>query len=196
MAKRIIDYQKFLRTLNRDIARDAEAHVRPRIRDISRTLAHFLKAELVAEQPGIVLSALTVPHYWAHIVHRGRGPSRPSAASVLVWFRNPADDPRYPGGRYPQRLSEVRRLTKDEWDYWREQNRIAQEAGRPEPMIVARYSKGVEAKPFFSNKPPNGGMVGFPDRAIGLANQASRDFIHKAIGKRMNWEVKTDFKIS
>lgn len=183
-ARTPVDYQKFLRILTADIARDAENFARPKIHDISKTLAHFLSIELRDEKPGLVIAALTVPHFWAWSVHKGRGPVRPDKKRVLVWFRNPRDDPRYPGGVYPQRLSQRRELTKDQWDFWQLQNRLAQKNGQPEPMIVATYSKEVTpGKPFFSNRGPDGGMQGFPARATDMANAAARDFILKTIGK-------------
>lgn len=179
-------HQDFLRSLAQDITRDAYQYAHPNVRKVSNTLAQFMKMEMVSEREGLIVSALSVPHYWAGILHFGRGPVSPQAASVLVWFRNPRDDPRYPGGVYPQRKSQIRKLTKGQWDFWVAQNRLARANNLPEPMIVRRWSGGTKPRPFFSNHPPDGGMAGFPKRAFGLAAAAARQHILETIGDNLH----------
>jgi hypothetical protein len=57
---------------------------------------------------------LSVPHYWAQWFHDGRGPIHARAGHKLVYYKNPAEDPRIQGG-HPVRLSQVRKLTRAEF---------------------------------------------------------------------------------
>lgn len=75
----------------------------------SRTLRQALKVERTPTG-----FTLVVPHYWAQFFHDGRGPVNARPGHKLVFYKNPADDPRISGG-YPVRLSDVRRLTKAEF---------------------------------------------------------------------------------
>lgn len=75
----------------------------------SRTLRQALRVERTPA--GFVLH---VPHYWAQWFHNGRGVVHAAPGKKLVFYKNPADDPRIAGG-YPVRLRDVRRLTKSEF---------------------------------------------------------------------------------
>jgi hypothetical protein len=75
----------------------------------SRTLRQALRVETGPR--GFVLR---VPHYWAPFFHNGRGVVQAQPGKKLVFYKNPADDPRISGG-YPVRLSDVRRLSKTEF---------------------------------------------------------------------------------
>lgn len=75
----------------------------------SKTLRQALR--VLKTDDGFVLN---VPHYWAQWFHDGRGPVTARPGKKLVFYKNPADDPRIQGG-YPVRLSDVRRLTKTEF---------------------------------------------------------------------------------
>lgn len=75
----------------------------------SRTLRQALR--LVRTDDGFTLS---VPHYWAQWFNGGRGPVNARPGHKLVFYKNPGDDPRISGG-YPVRLSDVRKLTKEEF---------------------------------------------------------------------------------
>ena len=75
----------------------------------SRTLRQALKIERT--DTGFVLS---VPHYWAAFFHDGRGTVNARPGHKLVFYKNPAEDPRIAGG-YPVRLSDVRKLTRAEF---------------------------------------------------------------------------------
>lgn len=136
---------------------------------------------------------LWVPHYWAIYVHSGRGEAGPVSSTYLVWFRNPKDDPRYPGGRYPIRREDVRRLTKEQFKEWAAKNReiirdYKKRTGKTKletndyesmrlPMVVAKTSPRTpgghmmgskfdydKGVPFFSNTDAQG-MAGFRDLA-------------------------------
>lgn len=75
----------------------------------SKTLREALR--VIPTENGFTLN---VPHYWAQWFHDGRGPVTARPGHKLVFYKNPADDPRIQGG-YPVRLSQVRRLTKAEF---------------------------------------------------------------------------------
>ena len=75
----------------------------------SRTLRAALTATVTPD--GLRIS---VPHYWAPFFEQGRGNVSARPGHKLVFYRNPADDPRITGG-YPIRRSDVRRLTKAEF---------------------------------------------------------------------------------
>lgn len=75
----------------------------------SKTLRAAIR--VVPQEDGFVLN---VPHYWAVFYHDGRGPVVAAPGKKLVYYKNPADDPRIAGG-YPVRLSQVRRLSKAEF---------------------------------------------------------------------------------
>ena len=67
-----------------------------------------LRAGLITIEEAKGRGKLHVPHYWALYIHDGRGPAPGGGAGdkILVWFKDPANDPRYPGGIYPVRLSD------------------------------------------------------------------------------------------
>lgn len=139
-----------------------------------------LRNRLFVQQITATQYALIVPQFWATYIHDGRGPVTPKTASLLIWFRNPKDDPRLLNGRTPDRLSQTRRMTKGEFKKWSRINRqIIQNYKKSTgkrvltqsdieslklPMIVAKQSpRGggfVPGYPFFSND-PGGGMFGF-----------------------------------
>ena len=75
----------------------------------SRTLRAALR--VIRTDDGFVLN---VPHYWAQFFHDGRGVVNARPGHKLVFYKNPAEDPRLAGG-YPVRLSDVRKLTRDEF---------------------------------------------------------------------------------
>ncbi len=75
----------------------------------SRTLRQALR--VLKTEDGFVLN---VPHYWAQFFHDGRGVVNARPGHKLVYYKNPAEDPRIAGG-YPVRLSDVRKLTRTEF---------------------------------------------------------------------------------
>lgn len=124
---------EFARRVTRNVAQEAFRRVRSAIQ--SDTLRQALR--LQAGRRGGQMW-LGVPHYWAVFYHDGRRGFGPKRSQVLVWFKNPADDPRYSGG-YPVRRSQIRRLNSAQ--FYR-----ALRAGK---LIVARRVGPARAQPFF-----------------------------------------------
>lgn len=189
-----IDHQVFLRRLAEVLVADAYDKAMPAVQDASFTLARYLTAEVEEDRPGMIVAALSVPHFWAKFLHDGRGPVRPQSASFLVWFRNVLDDPRLRGGRYPQRNSQVRHLTKQQWQFWLNENRLARARRVPEPMIVTKYSGPVTGKPFFSNE-PDGGMYGFPNEANAKALRLTREHIQESLKRVMALKLSSNISV-
>ncbi len=163
-----------------------------------------LRAGLIAEEMTSSTGRLHVPHYWAQWVHDGRGPAPGStgSTSILVWFRNPKDDPRYPGGIYPVRKSQIRHLSRGEFKKWsrinqRIINRYRNSTGKSAltasdyramdlPMIIAKNSPGdrgfVTGVPFFDNG-PGGGMHGFRERANAIGARITSRYVTEQLRK-------------
>lgn len=92
---------------------------------------------------------LFIPHYWAIWYHDGRGRVSPVNARKLVFFDNKNNDPRIRGGRFPETLAQVRRLTREQY---REGLRINQERARrgQRPfMFVVDSVRKSRPRPFF-----------------------------------------------
>lgn len=137
--------------------------------------------------PALRLARLEIPHYWAVYVHDGRGPFGARRARFLVWFRNPNNDPRLSGGLQPERYSQVRRLTKQQFQFWLNENRRAFDRGTIPPMIVLRDPNfrplrhpGNPPTHFFENF-VGGGMHGFVD----VANSIGSVMVKTAINERL-----------
>lgn len=112
-----------------------------------------LRKALTASSLGRGRAVARVPHYWAPFYHDGRGPaprkSRPGR--WMVWFKDPGDDPRW-GPGLPVLRSEVRKLTREEFQAGLEENR-RRGPGNPF-MIVAKVSPfppktRAKSNPFF-----------------------------------------------
>lgn len=167
-----------------------------------------LKAALQIKKIDNTAGYLWVPHYWAIYVHNGRGDAGPVSSTYLVWFRNPQDDPRYPGGKYPVKRSDIKRLTKEQFQEWASRNReiirdYKKRTGKTRldssdyesmrlPMIVAKRSPRTlgghmagrrfdydKGVPFFDNNDVRG-MAGFRE----LANAKGAAMINKYITDR------------
>lgn len=91
---------------------------------------------------------LFIPHYWAEFYHDGRGSVVPVDARFLVYFTNPADDPRLAGG-YPERVKDIIRLTKDQWEEGLAINAERRASGGPPYMIVVPRVGPAAPHPFF-----------------------------------------------
>lgn len=92
---------------------------------------------------------LVVPHYWAVYYHDGRGAVVPRSASKLVFFEDPLlNDPRL-AGRFPERASEVRRLTREEYEEGLARNAERRVAGLPPFMFVVDAVGPSRPRPFF-----------------------------------------------
>lgn len=91
---------------------------------------------------------LHVPQYWAVYYHDGRGPVFPLTAKLIIYFRNPREDPRLDNG-FPIRATDIKRLTPQQWRDGLRRNAAARAAGVPEPMIVAPFTGPAIGHPFF-----------------------------------------------
>ncbi len=92
--------------------------------------------------------ALFIPHYWAIWYHDGRGSVSPVSARKLVFFDDPKDDPRIRNGR-PVRESQVRRLTKKQYDEGLRRNRLRPKGARPFMYVVDSVGPAAP-RPFFT----------------------------------------------
>ena len=140
--------RQFKKLLIRKMARAAYNKAKPLIP--SRTLRNALHIKY-KEAGDSYIAYLQIPHYWALYVHDGRAAFGPRKAQVLVWFRNPRDDPRTSGG-HPVRAADIRRLSKDEFYEGVRRNRaMGATPGNPFPyMVIARWRGGDKPVPFFS----------------------------------------------
>jgi len=176
-----VDTVAFTRRLARVLAEDARAWAEPEIRRHSKTLADAL--QVLSKTEGVARSRVYLDHYWAVYVHDGRGaPFGPTKARVLVWFRNPKNDPRLKNG-YPVRAG-IRRLSKDEIIFWQGENRQARKLGLPLPMIVTPMVKNrTQPTLFFENE---AGMFGFASVAHRKAGKIVSAFVLDSIGADLN----------
>ncbi len=144
---------------------------RDRVRPLvpSRTLRRDMQLFVDRSERGI----LQFPYYWAVYVHDGRGPfgvhSRARRGrrkpSVIVWFKNPKDDPRTNGGRdYPRRERQVRQLTRAQYEEGLKRNR-QRSKGNPFMVVVKRVNSSRPGVPFIDR-----GLRGF-DRFAGRIAQ-------------------------
>lgn len=185
------------------LARIGEERVRPKIR--SNQLRRGLYRKTDTENPN--KQHLIVPHFWATFIHDGRDPVK--GDPLLIWFRNPKDDPRLNNGRTPERLTQTRRMTKAQVKEWTGINRkIIQQyrkssgkkvltpsdyAAMKLPMIVARMVPGTykpsKVYPFFSNE-AGGGMAGFSKVASDTAQKEVSDYVTGALSRAGLLNVK------
>jgi hypothetical protein len=89
-----------------------------------------------------------IPHYWAVYYHDGRDGFAAPGGRVLVFFADPDDDPRLEGG-YPERESDIRRLTRDEFYAGLAENEQRALEGAGPFMFVVRSVGPAGAHPFF-----------------------------------------------
>lgn len=93
-------------------------------------------------------ASIFIPHYWAVYYHDGRDGFEAPGGRFLVYFSDQSDDPRIEGG-YPERVSEVRHLTREEFREGLEQNEIAFDRGERPYMFVVRAVGPAAGHPFF-----------------------------------------------
>ena len=164
-----------------------------------------LQAGLYTQELTDSRGLIRVPHYWARFIHDGRGPSPGASGTgkILVWFRDPKDDPRYPGGIYPVRRSDVKRLTRGQFRKWSRINQQIINAYRRTtgkrsltaadyramnlPMIIAKSSPGNRGRvigvPFFSNA-PGGGMFGFRKEMNVVGGRIVSTFVRQELQRK------------
>lgn len=135
---------RFYSDAMRALANAAMDRARPKIR--SRALQQGLKITK-GRKPNIAY--LYIPHYWAVYLHDDRNAFGPRRARWLVWFENPADDPRLAGG-YPERFADVKRLTKEQFRQGMVENRLRRAHGERPFMHVRKFAPGRKGDEFFS----------------------------------------------
>lgn len=112
----------------------------------SRTLR---EAIFLAVYASLDEAKLIVPHYWAVYYHDGRGAISPTSASKLVFFDQPLEnDPRLLGA-YPRRSSEIRRLTREEFEEGLQRNAERRAQGLGPFMFVVDAVGPSRPHPFF-----------------------------------------------
>jgi len=148
----------------------------------SKTLRDALEL-LVDAQAGE--ARLFIPHYWAEFYHDGRGSVSPVDARWIVFFTNPADDPRLAGG-YPVRTTDIVRLTKAQWDEGLAINAERRATGGPPYMIVVPRVGPAGAHPFFEEL-----SSGAADRAGPLVIEVLDVFLQDLIDTDPNLQPET-----
>lgn len=147
--------REMVRAILVELGEDSLRAVRSRVG--SKTLRAAL--HLVLDESEL-RAALFIPHYWAIYYHDGRGAISPVNARKLVFFDDPRDDPRIQAG-YPERSSQIRRLTKRQYERGLEINRERFAKGeRPFMFVVDRVG-------------PQGGQPFFDELAVGAAGRAA-----------------------
>lgn len=111
----------------------------------SKTLREALQLLVDANEGQAVLY---IPHYWAEYYHDGRGVVSPVDNRFIVFFANPADDPRLAGG-YPVRATDIVTLSKEDWEDGLAINAERRASGGPPYMIVVARAGPAGAHPFF-----------------------------------------------
>lgn len=160
------------------IGRLALQHVTPKIR--SRTLQRAIRYERVTLRRG----RLFIPHFWAIYQHDGRDGVKVKNARSLVYFVNPADDPRL-AGRYPVKLSQIKKLTKEQFRAGMQKNAELYadnpSAGRMQHMVyVPRVG---ETRPGKSYKFFEDGMRDFVGRVHPMAKRHITELLRFARGR-------------
>ncbi len=144
-----------------EIGRMAKAQARGAID--SQTLKDALTIDLFPiEQQAVV----GVPHYWAIYYHDGRGPINAKPGKFLVYFKDPANDPRIARG-YPERAADIIRLTKAQF-----YNSL-----RAGELIVTKHVGPSTPHPFFTR-----GMDGFQDKVHPAARRFMSSVLADFIG--------------
>lgn len=139
----MIDKRKLIRRILEDLGQQELARVRKSIG--SRTLRAAIRLIInESEERG----DLFIPHYWAVWYHDGRGSVSPVNARKLVFFDDPNDDPRIKNGR-PVRESQVRRLTKEQYQEGLRRNRLRPPGSRPFMYVVDSVGPAAP-RPFFN----------------------------------------------
>lgn len=96
---------------------------------------------VVVVDPTITTGFVVAEPYWARFYHDGRGVvphDGPKSPGVLVWYKNPDNDPRLPSGG-AIRAIDVRRLTKPEFD----------DALKNGLIVISKSAGPAPAHPFF-----------------------------------------------
>lgn len=160
----------FRNKLLRDIGRMGMSFVRPKIP--SKTLRRSMRFEPQPTTIGVA-GRIHIPHYWALYVHEGRGPFAMPRGRFMVWFKDPRQDPRLRDGKTPERVSQLRHLTAEEFYAAVQLDQV---------IVTNRIRKATPPTPFFSNE-AGGGMEGFANHVNQSTNAQVRKYLLNQIGK-------------
>jgi hypothetical protein len=170
--------REFLRQTLVAVAARAERKVLPKIP--SAALRRSLTSRIEETLEGM-LAVLSIPHYWAIYLHDGRGPiEKGPTDGFLVFFKNPEEDPRIAGG-YPVRASDIRRLTKAQWQEGLRRNRDHLRNGGDifdVPMIVVKRVGPAQGAFWFTQ-----GMAGFDIEAGAIISARFDAYIQDIIAE-------------
>lgn len=148
------DSERVLRRVLEEVGSDELRRIRDTIG--SRTLREALRLVVDVSRRR---ADLFIPHYWAVYYHDGRGGFGPREARYLIFFDDPNDDPRKPT---PERASQMRRLTREEYEYGQEQNRVRHLEGRGPYMYVLEQVGPAAAHPFFDEAAETAAILNGP----------------------------------
>ena len=140
----MIDSARIIRAVLEDLGLRELARVKSRIG--SQTLREAIRLIINESEQR---ADLFIPHYWAIWYHDGHGRVYPRQARKLVFFDNPQNDPRLSGGRSPERASQVRRLTRDQYQEGLRRNQERAAQGRRPFMFVVDSTGPAAPHPFF-----------------------------------------------
>jgi hypothetical protein len=187
--------------ITEQVLREAHAFARPKVAAAGKrgTLVSSMEAILNAKYASrggqrYAEGSLNIPYYWAIFVHQGR-PNAPytKQRGVYVFWRDPSEDPRRPGGREPRRRSDLRRLTIEEFNraVMRRREWIA-DGGDPRdsPVVITRVIRSpTKAIPFFSNTDGRG-MLGFQEIGAKKIESGFDGFVKQQLGSVNRLRVK------
>lgn len=168
-------------------------------RDKSRPLipSSTLRDALLIDETALDSNTISlfIPHYWALYVHDGRGaPFGPIKGRYLIWWRNPAEDPRFPGRQTPERHKSIRKLTRGEFKKAFKIFRDAMKAGTVSPVVIVKQvRKETKGSFFFDNRQ---GMAGFAELARRIVRRRMSDHVARLVGSTMKVRETLSVKIS
>jgi hypothetical protein len=140
----MLDPKKVIRRVLQEIGERELSRVRRTIG--SRTLRAAIRLIINESEER---ADLFIPHYWAVYYHDGR----PGFSAVgvgarkLVFFDNPADDPRKPT---PERENQVKHLTRDQYQEGLRRNAERAARGARPFMYVVDSVGAAPPRPFFT----------------------------------------------
>lgn len=141
----MIDSRRIIRVILEDLGKRELARVKNSIGSKTLRAAITLIVDESEQR-----ADLFIPHYWAIWYHDGRGAVHPRSARKLVFFDNPHDDPRLKGGRRPVTESQVRRLTRRQYEEGLRVNRERAKRGQRPFMFVVDSVGPSRPRPFFT----------------------------------------------
>lgn len=152
----IFNAEQFNDRLIRRLSRESRTYL------LRRVDSAFLRRHLISEfrvDPTGGQVVLGWDYYWVVYVEEGRGPVTPVTAKVLCFFPDPRNDPRtdFDQNR-PKRPEDVKRLTKEQFYGFLNENKRRRKRGQPPIMVTTQFIGPSPGKKFISP-----GMDGFSD---------------------------------